>query len=86
MEKNAMGTTSRYSTKYDFRGNVLASREQHGTDYKASSFSYDGRSRLLSETTSVNGGTAATLSYAYLSFATSVAPEANCNQGRRCCC
>ena len=65
VEKNAMGTTSRYSTKYDFRGNVLASREQHGTDYKASSFSYDGRGRLLSETTSVNGGTAATLSYAY---------------------
>ena len=65
VEKNAMGTTSRYSTKYDFLGNVLASREQHGTDYKTSSFTYDGRGRLLSETASVNGSTAATLSYAY---------------------
>jgi len=65
VEKNAMGTTSRYSTKYDFLGNVLAAREQHGTDYKTSSFTYDGRGRLLSETASVNGGTAATLSYAY---------------------
>ncbi len=34
VEKNAMGTTSRYSTKYDFLGNVTASREQHGTDHK----------------------------------------------------
>ena len=65
VEKNAMGTTSRYSTKYDFLGNVLASRETHGPDYKSSAFTYDARGRLLSESTRVNGGTAATLTYAY---------------------
>ena len=64
VEKNAMGTTSRYSTKYDFLGNVTASREQHGSDYKTGAFTYDARGRLLSETTNVNG-TAATMAYAY---------------------
>ena len=65
VEKNAMGTTSRYSSKYDFNGNVTASREEHGSDYKASSFTYDTRGRLLSESTGVNGGATATMAYAY---------------------
>lgn len=60
-----MGTVSRYSSKYDFLGNVVASREQHGNDYKTSAFTYDARGRLLSESSSVNGSVTATIAYAY---------------------
>ncbi len=65
VESNAMGTVSRYSSGYDFLGNVTASREQHGSDYKTSTFTYDLRGRLLSESTSVNGSVTATMAYAY---------------------
>ena len=65
VEKNAAGTVSRYSSGYDFLGNVTASREQHGADYKTSTFTYDLRGRLLSESTSVNGSVTASMAYAY---------------------
>ncbi|MBR1577506.1 MAG: hypothetical protein IJ653_02860 [Bacteroidales bacterium] len=65
VESNTMGTTSRYSTQYDFLGNVTASREQHGSDYKTSTFTYDLRGRLLSESTGVNDSVTATMAYAY---------------------
>ncbi|MBR3075303.1 MAG: BACON domain-containing protein, partial [Bacteroidales bacterium] len=65
VESNAMGTVSRYSSGYDFLGNVTASREQHGSDYKTSTFTYDLRGRLLSESSSVNGSVTATMAYAY---------------------
>ena len=65
VESNAMGTVSRYSSGYDFLGNVTASREQHGSDYKSTTFTYDSRGRLLSESTGVNGAVSATMTYAY---------------------
>ena len=65
VESNAMGTVSRYSSGFDFLGNISASREQHGADYKTSTFTYDLRGRLLSESTSVNGSVTATMAYAY---------------------
>ena len=71
VEKNAMGTTSRYSTKYDFPGNVTVSDERHqyaanlaNYNEKKSTFTYDARGRLLSETAVVDGVTA-TMAYAY---------------------
>ena len=60
-----MGTVSRCSSGYDFLGNVTASREQHGSDYKTGTFTYDSRGRLLSESTGVNGSVTATIAYAY---------------------
>ena len=65
VESNAMGTVSRYSSGYDFLGNVTASREQHGNDYKTTAFTYDARGRLLSETTGVNGSVTASMAYTY---------------------
>ena len=65
VESNAMGTISRYSSGYDFLGNVVASREQHGSDYRTASMTYDQRGRLLSESTGVNGSVTATMSYGY---------------------
>ena len=70
-ERNHLGGISRYSTKYDFVGNVLASHESHKVsstataDTKQTTFTYDPRGRLLTETTSLNGGTAATITYTY---------------------
>ena len=71
VEKNAMGTTSRYSTKYDFPGNVTVSDERHqyaanlaNYNEKKSTFTYDARGRLLSETAVVDGVTV-TMAYAY---------------------
>ena len=65
VESNAMGTVSRISSAYDFLGNVTASREQHGNDYKTTAFTYDTRGRLLSETTGVNGSVTASMAYTY---------------------
>jgi RHS repeat-associated protein len=71
VEKNRLGGVSRYSTKYDFVGNVLASHESHQTDdeatpdVKLTEFDYDHRGRLLSETTTLNGGTPAVVTYEY---------------------
>ncbi len=71
VETNHLGGKSVYSTKYDFVGNVLASHESHkpsstaAADTKLTTFAYDYRGRLLSETTTVNGGTPAIVTYAY---------------------
>ena len=64
VEANAMGTTSRYSSGYDFLGNVTAASEQHDNDNKTSTFTYDARGRQLTESTSVNG-TSVSMAYAY---------------------
>jgi hypothetical protein len=71
VEKNRLGGVSRYSTKYDFVGNVLASHESHQTaqnatpDTKLTEFTYDHRGRLRSDTTKLNGGNPAVVAYGY---------------------
>ena len=47
------GHVSRTSAARDLAGNVLVSVERHGSDVLRSSFSYDARGRLLSETHSL---------------------------------
>ena len=47
------GHVSRSSAARDLAGNVLVSVERHGSDVLRSSFSYDARGRLLSETHSL---------------------------------
>ena len=53
VEKNSTGGISRTSTKYDFRGNILAVDESHSagslTITKGTTYSYDQRGRMLSE-------------------------------------
>ena len=53
VEKNSTGGISRTSTKYDFRGNILAVDENHSagslTITKGTVYSYDQRGRMLSE-------------------------------------
>ena len=53
VEKNSTGGISRTSTKYDFRGNILAVNENHSagslTITKGTVYSYDQRGRMLSE-------------------------------------
>ena len=44
---------------------VTPESETHGSDTKTSQYTYDTRGRLLSESTSVNGGTVAILEYSY---------------------
>lgn len=57
------------SQRYDFVGNVIAQRESYTragkTDDIDRTFTYDDRSRLLSETTQVNGGEEAVVYYEY---------------------
>ena len=57
------------SQRYDFVGNVIAQRESYTrgstTDRIDRTFSYDDRSRLLSETSQVNGGELAVVGYEY---------------------
>ncbi len=73
VERNHLGGISRTSISYNFVGNVLISYESHQTsstataDTKKTTFTYDNRGRLLSETTVVNGASAgtATVTYAY---------------------
>ena len=70
VERNHLGKISRYSTKYDFVGNILAQHESHQIDsvtidIKLTKFAYDHRGRLLNDTTSLNNGIAATVNYAY---------------------
>lgn len=63
VEKNHLGGISRYSTKYDYVGNVLIAHEWHQTDMndvgssKTSKFKYDDRGRILSERSSINDKT-----------------------------
>ncbi|MDR1347408.1 MAG: hypothetical protein LBJ63_03120, partial [Prevotellaceae bacterium] len=70
VEKNHLGYISRYSTKYDFVGNVLAQHESHktsstATDIKLTLFTYDERGRLLAEAATVNGSDTAKVAYKY---------------------
>lgn len=75
VEKNHLGGISRYSSKYDFAGNVLKKHEQHSLgqelstpdDYyqKLTEFTYDHRGRLLTEQTTLNGSEPATITYMY---------------------
>ena len=57
------------SQRYDFVGNLIAQRESYTragkTDDIDRTFTYDDRSRLLSETTQVNGGEEAVVYYEY---------------------
>ena len=71
VEKNHLGGISRYTSKYDFIGNILASHESHQPsaeaepDTKLSEFTYDHRSRLLTETTTFNDEEPAIVHYTY---------------------
>ena len=57
------------SKRYDFVGNLIAQRESYTragkTDDIDRTFTYDDRSRLLRETTQVNGGELAVVAYSY---------------------
>ncbi|MDR1198836.1 MAG: DUF6443 domain-containing protein [Prevotellaceae bacterium] len=70
VERNHLGYISRYSSKYDFVGNILAQHESHKTgssapDTKLTAFTYDQRGRLLTEATTVNDSDTAKVSYRY---------------------
>ncbi len=69
VEQNHLGGISRYSTAYDFVGNVLAANESHqaygATHSVATVNEYDHRGRLVSTATALDGGTPATVGYAY---------------------
>ncbi len=71
VERNHLGGISRYSTSYDFTGNVLVSFERHQSssnatyDYKKTTFTYDHRSRPTKEVTIINGATTSTATVAY---------------------
>ena len=67
---NQHGQLSRVDTQYDFIGNVLKQRESHGvtantTDVLETVNTYDDRSRLLTATSTLNGGTPAIVTYEY---------------------
>ena len=71
VEKNHLGGISRTSIKYDLAGNILKQHESHQrgpgftADTKLTTFTYDVRGRMLSETTIINGSTSGTVTYAY---------------------
>lgn len=70
VERNHLGYTSRYSFEYDFSGNTLTSHESHQVGASTTHTvlkhnTYDHRNRLLSSTTTLNGGTPAIVSYTY---------------------
>lgn len=71
VERDPEGGILCTSQHYDFVGNVIAQRESYadvnGTinDQIDRTFTYDDRSRLLSETTQVNGGELAVVDYEY---------------------
>ena len=67
---NRLGGVSRSDMQYDFVGNLLHHRESHGktggsADVLESVNTYDAQGRLLTQSVSLNGGTAATLTYNY---------------------
>ena len=67
---NVHGKNTRVDTQYDFSGNIVKQAETHvmpdGTGQVLESVNtYDARGRLLSVTSSLNGGTEATVTYAY---------------------
>ena len=70
VERNHLGYTSRYSFEYDFAGNTLTAHESHQVGASTTHTvlkrnTYDHRNRLLSSTTTLNGGTPATVAYTY---------------------
>jgi len=71
VEKNHLGGISRTSIKYDLAGNILKQHESHQrgpgftADTKLTTFTYDVRGRMLSETASINGSTSGTVTYSY---------------------
>jgi RHS repeat-associated protein len=71
VEKNINSGIDRTSFKYNFVGNILARQERvtptsGGTEtVKNTLYTYDQRGRLLTETTTVNGTSQGTVSYAY---------------------
>ncbi len=70
-ETGSDGWVSRYSTKFDFTGNVLASRERHegpdGDDdqWLTCNYTYDSRGRMTSCDTSFDGYQVAPVTYSY---------------------
>ena len=67
---NRLGGVSRTDMQYDFTGNLTHQRESHGktggsADVLESVNTYDAQGRLLTQSVSLNGGTAATLTYSY---------------------
>ena len=70
VEDNRLGGLSRIDMLYDFTGNPVRLRESHGkadgsADVLESENSYDEQGRLLAQSITLNGGTAATLTYSY---------------------
>ena len=72
VERNVLGGISRTSVKYNFIGNPIKVREAVRTsstdtsdDVKMSTYTYDTRGRLLSESCTLNDGTAGSVSYTY---------------------
>ncbi|MDR2126643.1 MAG: RHS repeat-associated core domain-containing protein, partial [Prevotellaceae bacterium] len=74
VEKNHLGSISRYSVKYDFAGNIMTTHEQHQTQgvigigsnsKKLTEFVYDHRGRLKTENTTLNDSISTTVSYTY---------------------
>ena len=72
VELNALGGISRTSIKYDFCDRPLIVYETVRTssgdttdDVKVTEYTYDSRGRMLTETCTVNGGTAGSVTYAY---------------------
>jgi RHS repeat-associated protein len=71
VEKNHLGGISRTSIKYDLAGNILKQHESHQrgpgltADTKLTTFTYDVRGRMLSETTIINGSASGTVTYSY---------------------
>ena len=70
-ETGSDGWVSRYSTKFDFTGNVLASRERHegpdGDDdqWLTCNYTYDSRGRMTACDTSFDGYQVAPVTYSY---------------------
>mgnify|MGYP000507702051 CR=1 FL=1 len=69
VERDTEDGILRTSQRYDFVGNLIAQRESYTragkTDDIDRTFTYDDRSRLLRETTQVNGGELAVVAYSY---------------------
>lgn len=70
VEKSSDGWTSRYSTKYDFVGNVIATMEAHtsqfgNTDSLLTVNTYDKRGRLKTYTRTMNGHEFSPVYYSY---------------------
>lgn len=64
-EIDAEGRVLRISTKYDFTGTPIRQQESYDYDILDKSFVYDQRGRLLTETSQINGGARAVISYTY---------------------